>query len=1111
MIKEILNKYRKKIVLHDLIKLSCIAMTAILIYVTIISIFENIFYFNNQNREILFFIFATLIFISSSYIFFYSAIRYYNLFNNLDDISLSKKIGEEDCGINDELTNIIQIQKNKNSNKDLVSLAKTRINMMLEKKFSQLVKNIFPIKQIYIFAIAICISILSLYYLDLDNSFSRIINYNTSFPIPTPFYLESENGNFSALEGDSIYINIKGIGQLPDSVSLFIKKQNDIKKLSIPKIDQNYKFLLTNESEDIVYWAEFKNKYLFSKWDKVSTKKDTINIKSRPKILEKKFTITPPSYTKKNIYKHTDFSISQIEVLEGSNIKLDMTINNKLQSAWLINEKNERIDLTTKENKIFHNFILNDNAKFSIYYLNQNYISNINPTQYTIIAKKDYPPQIIIKNPAYQFEIDETYNIDITANIIDDLGIEKIWIEYFIFNPDFPNFNNTDTTILYSDINSINKKMILNKQWDITKLNLLMGDELHFNLFVKDNNTIKKNIIKSELIVGRFPSLENIFSEISSKQEDTFESIENIDESIENISEITEDIKLDLLKAEDISWEEKQKLNNTFEDIENIKEEINKMQNAIEKVLENAESNNLFDENLTEKFEQLQNMLQNIMSPELQEAMKKLQEAMKNSNLEETIEALENYEFNVEKLEEQIDRFIDMFELALAEQKLNEISEHLENMINKQNDLIDDLIDNENINFLNKKSLKQENRFENFQLLLNEGESLIENISNEVSQEINNLINDPIMDDTKTLLNELSKNINNSNKKKSIKSSNQTNENLISILDFIEQVKKQFNNENKEKLSKEFVNIINSMFVISNQQEKIIKESKGLRSNSPQLKVLNKMQFNIDQELIQITSQIIDLSNKTFFINPKINRYIGQLKTSISKSISFFEQKQINNGKKEHKKVVKILNETIVLLLDSMQEMKSSQQTSGFEQFMESLQQISQGQKGVNQQTMQMGGMGSMGMMQQQIMEELQKKQQELKNKLEELIGNNPGQDQGGGLHQTTKEMDEIIKDLINKNITDKTIERQQRILSRMLDSQKSLTQKDFDKKRESEAGQIFEYSGPTGLPDKQGEKDLLLMKALEEIEKENLSPEYNNLIQTYFLNMQNNSKENEE
>ena len=1013
MIKEILNKYRKKIVLHDLIKLSCIAMTTILIYVTIISIFENIFYFNNQNREILFFIFATLIFISSSYIFFYSAIRYYNLFNNLDDISLSKKIGEEDCGINDELTNIIQIQKNKNSNKDLVSLAKTRINMMLEKKFSQLVKNIFPIKQIYIFAIAICISILSLYYLDLDNSFSRIINYNTSFPIPTPFYLESENGNFSALEGDSIYINIKGIGQLPDSVSLFIKKQNDIKKLSIPKIDQNYKFLLTNESEDIVYWAEFKNKYLFSKWDKVSTKKDTINIKSRPKILEKKFTITPPSYTKKNIYKHTDFSISQIEVLEGSNIKLDMTINNKLQSAWLINEKNERIDLKTKENKILHNFRLNDNTKFSIYYLNQNYISNINPTQYTLITKKDNPPQIIIKKPNYEFEIDEQYSIDISANILDDIGVENIWIEYSIFNPDFPDFNKKDTTILFTDIDSQNKKMILNKKWDIRKLNLLMGDELHFNIFVKDNNTNKKNITKSDLIIGKFPSIENIFSEISSNQEDTFEAIENIDESIDNISEVAEDIKLDLLKAEDLSWEEKQKLSNTFEDIEDIKKEISKMQNAIEKVLEDAESNNLFDKNLTEKFEQLQSMLQNIMSQELQEAINKLQDAMENNSLEDTIEALENYEFNLEKFEEQIDRFIDMFELAIAEQKLNEISEYLENMINKQNDLINELINNDNIDFLNKKSSKQENRFSSFQSLLNEAESLIENISVEVSQEINNLINDSIMDHTQNLLNDQTKSIIRSNKKKSVSLSNQTNKNLLSMLDYIEQIKKQFNDENKEKLSKEFVNIINSIFVISNQQEKIIEESKGLRSNSPKLKTINRMQFNIDQELIQITSQVINLSNKTFFINPKINRYIGQLKTSINKSISFFEQKQINNGKKEHKKIVKILNETIVLLLDSMQEMKNSQQTSGFEQFMESLEKISQGQKGVNQQTMQMGGMGAMGMMQQQIMEELQKKQQELKNKLEELIGNNPGQDPGGGLHQTTKEMDEIIKDIM--------------------------------------------------------------------------------------------------
>jgi hypothetical protein len=479
-------------------------------------------------------------------------------------------------------------------------------------------------------------------------------------------------------------------------------------------------------------------------------------------------------------------------------------------------------------------------------------------------------------------------------------------------------------------------------------------------------------------------------------------------------------------------------------------------------------------------------------------------------NMQDTIEAMENYEFNLEKLEEQIDRFIDMFELALAEQKLNEISEHIENMINKQYDLINNIIHSQKINSLSKQSIKQENRFINFKTLLNEAESLIQNISNEVSQEIENLINAPILLRTKNKLENQTNNIKNSNKESSILEANDANKNLIDILDLIEAIKEQFNEQNKQKLSKEFVNILNSFIAISNQQEKIINESKGIRSNSPQIKRLNKMQFNIDQELIQITSQIIDLSNKTFFINPKINRYIGQLKTSINKSISYLEQKQINQGKKEQKNIIKNINETIILLLESMNEMKNSQQTSGFEQFMESLKKISNGQKGLNQQTMQMGGMGSMGMMQQKIMEELQKKQEELKNKLEELLGSNPGQDHGGGLNQTKEEMDEIIKDFINNNITQKTIERQQRILSRMLDNQKSLSEKDYEKKRESTAGNNFEYTGPIGLPINEGEKDLLLMKALEATEKENLSLEYNKLIQTYFLNMQNNQNNNE-
>ena len=62
--------------------------------------------------------------------------------------------------------------------------------------------------------------------------------------------------------------------------------------------------------------------------------------------------------------------------------------------------------------------------------------------------------------------------------------------------------------------------------------------------------------------------------------------------------------------------------------------------------------------------------------------------------------------------------------------------------------------------------------------------------------------------------------------------------------------------------------------------------------------------------------------------------------------------------------------------------------------------------------------------------------------------------------------MDNVIKDLKNNKYTPKTKQRQQRILSRMLDSQTSMTQRGFKEQRKSTIPDpkiVFE--GPGGLP----------------------------------------------
>ena len=72
------------------------------------------------------------------------------------------------------------------------------------------------------------------------------------------------------------------------------------------------------------------------------------------------------------------------------------------------------------------------------------------------------------------------------------------------------------------------------------------------------------------------------------------------------------------------------------------------------------------------------------------------------------------------------------------------------------------------------------------------------------------------------------------------------------------------------------------------------------------------------------------------------------------------------------------------------------------------------------------------------------------------------------------------------------------------------MQEKDYDNKRESAIAETIEYLGPLGLPNDLGEKDLLLIKAMESAIDENMPFEYNSMIQSYFLNLQKKEIDNE-
>jgi len=189
-------------------------------------------------------------------------------------------------------------------------------------------------------------------------------------------------------------------------------------------------------------------------------------------------------------------------------------------------------------------------------------------------------------------------------------------------------------------------------------------------------------------------------------------------------------------------------------------------------------------------------------------------------------------------------------------------------------------------------------------------------------------------------------------------------------------------------------------------------------------------------------------------------------------------------------------------LRGAMSQLSASGSGTGFEQYMRQMQQMANAQGGLNAETLNLlqgkGGQGRFG--NRGALRRLAARQEQIRRSLEKMRKEMAGKHEvPGRLDGIAGEMEEIIKELQNRRVSRKTIQRQQRILSRMLDSQKSMRERDKSKKRKSKTAVDLVYEGPLGLPENLGERGELLNRELINAMREGYSKDYQDLIRGYY------------
>lgn len=84
-------------------------------------------------------------------------------------------------------------------------------------------------------------------------------------------------------------------------------------------------------------------------------------------------------------------------------------------------------------------------------------------------------------------------------------------------------------------------------------------------------------------------------------------------------------------QSKKLDWEKKNQLSQDIERQKKLQKKIEQIRKELEKAVKKLEQNDLISEELLQKYMQLQDLFREVLTPELEEALKKLNQALEKS------------------------------------------------------------------------------------------------------------------------------------------------------------------------------------------------------------------------------------------------------------------------------------------------------------------------------------------------------------------------------------------------------------------------------------------------------------------------------------------------
>ncbi len=1060
-----LRNFRRKYLSIELIRGTIIVALLFLIIFLILNFLEYSIYMPSAWRRIIFL--TTLLFLGLAALRYvlYPALQLTGIIQLLDDKKVSRIIKKGLPDVKDKIINAIELQ-GMNEKQYSVEITAAAISQKVRElsifNFNDAL-SLKHLKTLALYLAASFILVVSVYLIDkslIVEPGNRIIHYNQEFVKPAPFRYMITSDTLQVRKGKDFKLEVSCEGkELPSILYINIGGNNFLMK---PAGAGSFEFGFTSVLSNIDFYLTDL---------KYNSGNYTLEVLPVPVVNEFTIQVDPPGYT--GLERTVLENVGDLRIPAGSRITwiFNCYDTDSLKIVFrdgptLVAENtgkgNFRTDGHFHARQVYGVAVKNRKTAFET-------IMN-----FTIDVIDDFFPEIKVVQIQDSVKLTRFY---FKGNIADDYGFTQL---AFHLNNDQQDSVFSIPVVPYLTDQEFYYSI------DFQEYNL-EGKTVSYYFTVTDNDRINNpKTSASESYLITFPGRREVNELLGEK----FENIESkINETQELARELQSDIKelqIKNLNNNLTDWDRSQMIN----DIVEKKSDLEQMLDQIERMNDNYNNyqNTFQNENpeLKEKQEMVENLLEDVMTDELKKLLEEFAQMLEKFDSSKFNDLNKKMSLSMEDLSKQLDRNIEMLRKMKVEKDFREVIERIDSLQRKQEG--------------NASAILENRDFEQQRMELEKDKGEISDIREEIARimgENEKLKNPAVLDDFDPEFGEIMKNMGQTgeemdkkNARDASKSMKETSQKLkelsFAMQRMLDSNAMQENAENIENIKQ----ILRNLLYLSFEQESILVDVSSVSPMDPSLRGLTREQRKLEEQSKVVKDSLYALSLRAPQVGNVVNNELMTLELSMARAGELMSEALYSQSGTHQQLAVTSVNNLALMLSEVLRniEEQMANQTPGNE----------------NCQSGKQGNMGMLKSQSENLRNQLQRMIDEMKSgksmsremsqslmehemmqkMLRELMNNGSvGSEARKQLQQIDQLLERNRKELMNKNINRQLIQRQQEILTRLLEAEKSERERDLDNKRESNTADEEFYNNPARMFENPAEKKV----TMENIQKGNL------------------------